>query len=50
MKFFDWILVIAAVLTLGFVLASAIADSWGSELSKVGGQWQKSNVIITPQK
>jgi len=49
MKFFDWILVIAAVLTLGFVLAWAVADSWGNELKQVGGQWQKSSVIITPK-
>lgn len=49
MKFFDWILVIAAVLTLGFVLAAAIGDSWGNELKKAGGQWQKSSVIITPK-
>ena len=48
MKFFDWLMVIAAVLVLGLVLAVAISDSWGGELKKAG-QWQKNNVIIAPQ-
>ncbi|MEK7172432.1 MAG: hypothetical protein AAB723_04410 [Patescibacteria group bacterium] len=49
MKFFDWVLVVAAFLTLALVLAWAIRDSWGGELKGVGGQWQKSNVIIAPK-
>jgi len=50
MKFFDWVLVVVAILTLAFVLAWAIRDSWGSELKGVGGQWQKSSVIVAPAK
>jgi len=48
MKFFDWIMVLAAVLVLGLILAAAIVDSWGNEL-KNAKVWQKSNVIETPQ-
>ena len=49
MKFFDWILVIVAILTVGFVLAWAVGDSWGNELKKVGNQWEKNSVIIAPK-
>ncbi|MDD5750276.1 MAG: hypothetical protein PHU56_01305 [Candidatus Pacebacteria bacterium] len=48
MKFFDWMLVIAATILLGLVLAAAISDSWGGELRKAG-QWQKNNVIEAPR-
>ena len=48
MKFFDWLLVLAAVLVLSFVLAAAISDSWGNELKKTGG-WQKNNIIEMPE-
>ncbi len=49
MKFFDWLMILSAVLILGLVLAAAISDSWGNELRKAG-TWQRNNVIEAPRR